>query len=98
MSRMIMKPSTADLVELVSHRDTMDVEMDEVLVHPGSQLIGKSLRESTARDFDLLVVAAKKKEGDFVFNPKSDYVFSPGDTIILMGHQDDLRRYQESQR
>lgn len=85
MARMITRPSTADLVHLLSQQEGISVEMDEYKMTGNCRLIGVSVRESGARSFNLLIIAVTKANGEMLFNPDADYCFEDQDTVILMG-------------
>ena len=71
MSRMIMRPTTADLMELVAEQGNLNVQLDEMRVGESCQLLGKSIRETNAHSqFRLLVLAIKQASGKMIFNPK----------------------------
>ena len=57
MERMITRPSTAHLMELVTETSFMDLELDEVKVDEGSKLLGAKVGQTEAhRKHGLLVV------------------------------------------
>lgn len=85
MARMITRPSTADLVHLLSQQEEISVEMDEYRIGEKCQLIGVSIRESRARSFNLLIIAVTKANREMIFNPDAEYKFEALDTVILMG-------------
>ena len=96
MVRMITRPSTADLMELVAERKFLDVELDELRVESDTNLVGASVAESEAhRRHRLLVVAVKQQDGTMVFNPDAAYKFAEGDTLMLMGHHQDIEKFRE---
>lgn len=92
ISRLISRPTTADLVELLSQRGSSDVELDEVFIDKDSPLLGLSLEECDCAHLNVLVIAAKKIDGQMIFNPKLDFVISVGDTIIVMGRPEDISK------
>ena len=97
MARMITRPSTADLMELVAESSFLDVEMDELTVTRTSQLAGASVSQTeVSRRHGLLVVAVKKADGAMMFNPGADYTFQDGDVVILMGRMEDIRRFRDT--
>lgn len=99
MVRMIARPSTADLIELMSEGSNLDVELDEFKVPDGSELIGITVRETEAhRKHRLLVVAVEQANGNMVFNPDADYTFEANDTILIMGRAEDIERYKKGFR
>jgi voltage-gated potassium channel len=94
MSRMIMRPTTADLMELVAEQGNLNVQLDEMRVTEACQLLGKSIRETNAHSqYRLLVLAVKQATGMMIFNPGADYVLELGDIIILMGKKSDIERF-----
>lgn len=94
MSRMIMRPTTADLMELVAEQGNLNVQLDEMQVGQACQLLGKSIRETNAHSqFRLLVLAIKQASGKMIFNPEADYKLEISDIIILMGKKSDIERF-----
>jgi voltage-gated potassium channel len=94
MSRMIMRPTTADLMELVAEQGNLNVQLDEMLISTACQLLGKSIRETNAHSqFRLLVLAIKQASGKMIFNPEAEYKLEIGDIIILMGKKSDIERF-----
>jgi len=96
MSRIITRPSTADLLELLAESDFNDVEMDEITINASSQLVGSTVTESETRQIHgVLVLAVKQPDGNMVFNPGAHYVFSAQDTVIVMGDVKDIERFRQ---
>ena len=94
MSRMIMRPTTADLMELVAEQGNLNVQLDEMKVAAACQLLGKSIRETNAHsEFRLLVLAVKQDSGKLIFNPEDGYVLELGDIVILLGKYGDIDRF-----
>jgi voltage-gated potassium channel len=99
MAAMVTRPSTIELMELVSGQSTLDVEVDEILIAEGSTLIGKSLGDSRLhRPGGLLLVAVKQAAGGMLFNPASELVFSAGDTLVVLGKVEDIDRFRRENR
>ncbi len=95
MERMITRPSTAHLMELVSDSSLLDLELDEFTLPQESQMIGLTVGAIKAHQrHRLLVAAVKQADGRMMFNPDSDYVYQAGDTLIVMGHVADIQRFQ----
>jgi len=95
MARMITRPSTADLVHLLSQQKELSVEMDEYKISEQCQLIGVSIRECRARNYDLLIIAVTKENGEMQFNPRAEYKFEKNDTMILMGERSNVAKFTE---
>lgn len=95
MVRMITRPSTADLMELVVDQSPLNVELDEISVTAESRLTGATVQETEAhRKHRLLVVAVKPAAGAMIFNPDAAYTFRADDTAIVMGHTEDIQRFR----
>ncbi|MBB3206045.1 voltage-gated potassium channel [Rhodopirellula rubra] len=96
MARVITRPTTADLMELVSQREFSDLELDELRVAESSLLTGMSVGATDAhRGHKLLIVAIQSREGKLLFNPNASQVIQVGDTLILMGHIGDIQAFRE---
>lgn len=95
MARVITRPTTADLMELVSQREFADLELDELRISENSKLIGMTIGETLAhRDHNLLMVAIQKAAGKLTFNPKASHRFAPNEVVILMGHTRDIESFR----
>ena len=98
MVRMITRPSTAHLMDLMGEKSFLDVELDEVRIPPENKLVGMRVSESNAHyEHKLLVVAVKKHHDDsMVFNPGGAYVFEADDIAILMGKRNDIVGFRKN--
>ena len=98
MVRMITRPSTAHLIDLMGEKNFMDVELDEVYIPTDNPLVGKTVSDSNVHyKHKLLVVAIKKGHDDsMVFNPGGAYVFEGEDVAILMGKSNDISDFRQN--
>jgi len=95
MVRMILRPNTADLMEIMAESGILDYDLDEISVPDTCKLIGVTVRETEAhRKHHLLVVGVKQADGEIVLNPEADYKFNPEDILILMGRRQDIRGFR----
>ena len=100
MARMITRPMTAELMDLVSQSDFEGLELDEIAIREDCQLIGMTVREAGSyRTHNLLIVAVKfpgngAGEGKMIFNPGAEVEFVLGAVLVLMGHTKDIRQFQ----
>jgi voltage-gated potassium channel len=99
IAAMITRPSTVELLELVTGRGVMDVALDELPIGQGSPILDQTVQTIEARRrFSLLVVAVKRASGDMSFSPDEKLRFAVGDTIILMGRVEDIERFRTEYR
>jgi voltage-gated potassium channel len=95
IERLITRPSTAQLMELVAESSFLDLELDEITLDENSKLIGVKVAETEAhRIHRLLVVAVRGADGKLIFNPEAAYTFRPGDIAMVMGHVEDIQRFR----
>jgi len=95
MVRMITRPSTADLMDVIRDHSNMDLELDEISVPQACKLIGVSVQESEAhREHNLLVLAVKQLSGKMIFHPAADYTFQAGDVAIVLGDVENITRFR----
>jgi voltage-gated potassium channel len=67
--------------------------MEEISVHPSSDLVDVALQDSGIRQqFDLIIVAIRKPEGGMLFNPSSQAKLQGGDTVVVIGERENLQR------
>lgn len=96
MVRMITRPTTADLIDLVTESSFQDVELDEITIGESSPLVGSELQEiGPLRNHEILIVALQRPGESLTFNPKGEVVFAPRDTIMVMGHPANIQRFRD---
>ncbi len=96
MSRMITRPSTAQLIRLVDEGSSVDIDLDELRVTGGSQLVGMTLDQAEAhRRHKLLIVAIKSPDGTLKFNPDADEVIQAEDELMVIGHRDHILQFRK---
>ncbi len=82
----ILRPAVVDFIELVTRREHLELQMEEVLVAQASPLAGHSILETGLRQkYGAIVVAIKKGDEHMQFNPAPDHKISAGDRLIVLG-------------
>jgi voltage-gated potassium channel len=93
MAQSIVKPAVTDFVDLTLHDNGIELRMEELRVGGGSRLNGVTLIDSGIRqEMDIIIVAIRKKDGEMIFNPSSQSRMEADDTLIALGHGQDLKR------
>jgi voltage-gated potassium channel len=93
MAMAILRPAMLDFIEISSRRQSLELRMEEIPIHPGSQFIGTSLEDSGIRQhYGLIVITVKKDSGKMIFNPLAEYVIAEGDRLIAMGEDDNVKK------
>ncbi len=95
MAQELLKPTITNFIELVFEQEgrSIDLQMEELVVCAGSYLVDASLKDSKIRqEFNLIVVAIKKKDGTMLYNPTFDVVIEAGDTMVALGPGPNLEK------
>ena len=91
IAQMISRPTVTDFLELTTMNSERNFQMEEMPVHPSSELTDVVLRDSGIRQrFDLIIVAVRKSGGEMIFNPSSETKLHGGDTVIAIGEKASL--------
>ena len=90
------EPGLSDFMEMVLHREDLDVEIASVPVAPGSPAADKPLAASgVVREQGAMILAIMDGAGRIHTNPDPQTAPRPGDSVIAMGSRaqlEDLRR------
>ncbi len=91
MANRILRPTVIDFIELAMHNHNLDLQMEELTVGEQSEIKNLTLMESDIRkNYDLIVVAIKKKSGEMIFNPSSQAKIQVGDILVALGDRKNL--------
>ncbi len=95
----LTNPSAVEFIELVTHRSSLAIEMDEVAVTASGPFSGRSLRDAdVGRKTGVIVMAIKRADGRVEFPPSGDTPFAPGDSIVLLGRRANLDQFRKEFR
>ncbi|MCK5323156.1 MAG: TrkA family potassium uptake protein, partial [Desulfobulbaceae bacterium] len=96
MANMIIRPSVIDFLDLTVHTGHLDLRIEEVAVSEKAFYCNRSLLDSNIRkDFDLIVVAIKRSDGEMFFNPNFQTTILAGDTLIVLGKLNRINAFVE---
>lgn len=97
MSRLVTRPTAAQFFSSLTQPEFEDLMLDEFLIPTGSGIVNKSIAQLRIRDkHELLVVAVKTVKETLDFNPAGDRKFEEGETILVMGNQEDVLAFQKA--
>jgi len=99
VAQAVLRPAVMDFLELATHSQHLELQIEETAIFSGSGLAGATIRDSQLRqDLGIIVVAIKKPDGHMVFNPAPELAIASGDVLIAMGHRDQLDRLERLAR
>jgi voltage-gated potassium channel len=91
VAQAILRPTVLDFIDLATATEHIELQMEETRVAPSSPLNGANLKDSRLRaDLKVIIVAIKKAGGHMQFNPAPDTVIEAGDTLIAIGHKEQV--------
>jgi voltage-gated potassium channel len=91
MAMQALRPHVVDFLEL-SRPGTPGWRLEEILIDPGSHLVGQTLRHVSQRAIPLLI---RHADGQLMTNPEPDSTLRPGDTVIVFGDPGALRPIED---
>jgi voltage-gated potassium channel len=88
----VLKPAVVDFIEFATKSGNIDLQMEEIIMQEGSELVGCTLDEcGIGRDLGIIVVAIKQGSGEMRFNPTYKTAIKAGDTLIALGEISKLK-------
>ena len=88
----VLKPAVVDFIEFATKSGNIDLQIEEINIKEGSQLVGQSLDQcGFGKELGIIIVAVKQKSGEMKFNPTSHTVIDIGDTLIAVGETSKLK-------
>ncbi len=84
IAQVMLRPTVTDFMDLATQGHNL--QMEEITVHAGSELVGRNLITSGIRPrFNLMIIAIEKADGKMIFNPHPETSIDTADTLIAVG-------------
>lgn len=94
---LLTRPTTVEIMELVSGRQSVDLEMNEVQIPASSSLVGVTLRDSDIRPrTGVIVVAIKRHGGSLIVNPDTATTLHGDDTLVILGRRESIDAFRKA--
>jgi len=90
IAQSIIKPNVTDFMDMAMGNSGYNVMVEEVLIKEHSILDEKHIKESNIRSHGIIIIAIKKKNGAFIYNPGPEEILNAGDTLIALGRKEDF--------
>ena len=96
MAHHIIRPTVTNFLDLAFAYQRKDIQMEEIPVSESSELVNVQLKDSGIRqNYNLIIIAIKKPDGNMLFNPSFEAAIMPNDTVIAVGEQENLKKLEK---
>ncbi len=96
LAQSLLRPHVVQFLDFTTKDIGMDVAIEQVRVAEGSAMVSKTIRGmQLGRDFGVIVLAIRKRNGEMMFNPPADTAVEGGDFLIVMGRAENLGTVEE---
>jgi voltage-gated potassium channel len=96
MAHHVLRPTVTDFIDLTVSGGELGLRLEELRVSDNGQMTNKTLMESNIRrDFDLIVVAIKRSQGEMQFNPNLGTSILGGDTLVVLGEYEKIKQLEK---
>ncbi len=93
----MVRPSVVSFLDLMLRDPVNAYRVEELSIYPKSPWANQCLKDLPLHDeYKLLVAAARKPDSaEFIYNPDGSWTVEPGQTLIVLGKADDVKRARE---
>ena len=96
MAQAVLRPSVVDFIEIATAGQSMELQLEEIVVQPTSQLVETTLVTSgIRRDLGVIIVGIKKQAGQMAFNPVPTTLIEAGDVLITLGQASAIQNLEK---
>lgn len=93
MASEALRPAVVSFLDIMLRSSKATLRVEEALIHDGSRLANQPLKDADiAGQTGLLVLATRSDAGEYHFNPPATTPLSPGQTLIVMGEIDGVKK------
>jgi voltage-gated potassium channel len=99
VAQAVLRPAVLDFLELAQREDFQELQIEEVAIGARAALVGAPIKDNRIRQgLGVMVLAVRKPDGAMQFNPTPETVLQAGDTLIVLGHKEQLAQLENLAR
>jgi voltage-gated potassium channel len=99
MAQAVLRPAVVDIIDLATHHQSLELQLEEIPLSPASPYQGKTLHDAGLHEQPgLIIVAIRKASGKMIFNPSSTEQLEPGDRLIALAESPQLKEIERRVR
>lgn len=97
MASEVLRPNAvAFLDRMMRDQGDKKVRIEELVIAESSSLVGRKISETTLRNEGALVIALRKPDGDFIYNPPGSEVLQPNAALVVLADVADVVRLRDA--
>ena len=97
LAQTALRPAVVDFVQIATSSENLELNMEQVRIHEGASLAGRSIVDAGLRQrFGVVVVGIQRADGRMEFNPPPDTTMHAGDHLVVLGHLGQLRELEDA--
>jgi len=94
MAQAILRPSVVDFIEIATGTQSVELQLEEILIATTSELGGKTLITSGIRKQIGVIIVGIKRGSGMLFNPAPETTMQHGDILITLGDPTAIRQLE----
>lgn len=95
LAQALVRPHVSEFLDFTTKDIGLNVSIEQIRV--GADFAARTLRDmQLRREMGVIVLAIRKQDGTMTFNPPADAEIDPGDFLIAMGANEDLRSLESN--
>lgn len=99
MAQAALRPAVVDIIDLATHHQSLELQLEEIGVPPSSPCNGKTLRDSGLWEQPgVIVVAIKRAAGAMLFQPGPGEKIAAGDSLVALAEAPQLKEIEQRVR
>lgn len=96
MASEMIRPTVVSFLDVMLRDLEETYRIEEVTVQPGSEIAGKRLSDLRLPErTGALVLACKRGDADFQYQPPADTMVEPGTTLVVLGSVESMKKLRE---
>jgi voltage-gated potassium channel len=97
MASAVLRPHVVSFLDVVTRTGDSPLSLEQVTLSASCSLCGQTLRQAELPQKAGVIVIGLLRGGgrDVTYNPTSDTLLSSGDTLIVLGHEDQMKKLME---
>ena len=103
ITHLISRPAALAFLEQKDERQHLsellaqvNVQIDELVIAPNSDLVGRTIKQIEVRGKGAFIVIALRRHQATEAHPDQNTILNGGDTVIVMGHQGDIPQFAKT--